>query len=66
MTDDTIVSTNSENELESKGRQKWICSICKAIFGLEYEFFDTEDIRTHDAAVHPRVQITVILEGVSA
>ena len=64
MTDDTIVSTNSG--AESKERQKWICSICKAIFGLEYEFFDTEDIRTHDAAVHPRVQITVILEGVSA
>ena len=66
MTDDTIVSTNSENELESKGRQKWICSICKAIFGLEYEFFDTEDIRTHDAAVHPRAETKGLIEKVSA
>ncbi len=62
LVEDTIVSTISN---ASGVREKWICSICKAIFGLEYEFFDADDIRKHDKMVHPR-QAPVEVVGESA
>ena len=62
MVEDTTVSTISNPSGE---REKWICSICKAVFGLEYEFFDADDIRKHDNMVHPR-QAPVEVVGESA
>ena len=60
MVEDTTVSKISNANGE---RVKWICSICKAVFGLEYEFFDTEDIRQHDGMVHPRQPPIKVVEG---
>ena len=60
MVEDTTVSTISNASGE---REKWICSICKAVFGLEYEFFDADDIRKHDNMVHPRQPSAEIVEG---
>ena len=52
MVEDTVVSKISYESSEK--REKWICSICKTIFNLEYEFFDTNDVIEHDRIVHPR------------
>lgn len=52
MVEDTVVSKISDVSSEKRG--KWICSICKTIFNLEYEFFDTNDVIEHDRIVHPR------------
>jgi hypothetical protein len=53
LVEDTVVSKISDVSDEEK-REKWICSICKTIFNLEYEFFDTNDVIEHDRIVHPR------------
>ena len=52
MVDDTKVSIIGNASSEKK--EKWICSICKTVFNLEYEFFDTRDVIDHDRMVHPR------------
>ena len=62
MVEDTVVSKISNVSDEGK-RGKWICSICKTVFNLEYEFFDTNDVTEHDKIVHPRK--AEIVEAVS-
>ena len=62
MLEDTAVS-KIRNVSDEEKRGKWICSICKTVFNLEYEFFDTNDVIEHDRIVHPRK--AEIVEAVS-